>query len=296
VPARELLDGSITTTSSLDHPRSSSSGWSDVTYRPHQNGFRAACFKAPCPTRCAQSELIFPFKATGVGADINHKCHLLMTSPHGIDYGRNRDARNARENEAACGKFHSVMRRRKPNPAEPATDRAEFTNPREYLRATMANQRCSNAQRPDPITGAANRTTYGVESGPWIGRVPDGWLVSELARVRSGPGQGDLLFMREGSLLLYPSGWLWLDHAALGCVLVGSAGKDQPEEVTDTQLPRSQRRMLTTLRIGFWTFTVGHPGLARLQAAFGTIPIATAEADYLELRDALPGEAGIPLP
>ncbi len=160
----------------------------------------------------------------------------------------------------------------------------------------MANQSRSDAQRPDLFTSTANRSAYGVETGPWIGRVPGGWLVSELARVRSGLGQGDLLFMREGSLLLYPSGWLWLDHAALGCVLVGWAGQDQPEEVTDTQLPRSQRRMLTTLRIGLWTFTVGHPGLDRLQTAFGTISTATAEAEYLKLRAALPGEAGIPLP
>jgi hypothetical protein len=187
------------------------------------------------------------------------------------------------------------MRRRSPNPAEPATNRAELTSPREYLRASMANQRLSGRQRPNAITGTENRLAYGVETGPWIGRVPDGWLLTELARVRSGPGQGDLLFMREGSLLLYPSGWLWLDHAELGCVLVGWAGQDQPEEVADTQLPRSQRRMLTTLRIGLWTFTVGHPGLERLQTAFRTISTATAEAEYLELRAALPGEAGIPL-
>jgi hypothetical protein len=185
---------------------------------------------------------------------------------------------------------------RKPNPAEPATDRAELTSPREYLRASMANTRRSAAQRSNAITGNRNRLAYGVETGPWIGRVPDGWLVTELARVRSGPGQGDLLFMREGSLLLYPSGWLWLDHAALGCVLVGWAGQDQPEEVTDRQLPRLHRKMLTTLRIGLWTFTVGHPGLERLHTAFRTISTTTAETEYLELRAALPGEADIPIP
>jgi hypothetical protein len=184
------------------------------------------------------------------------------------------------------------MARRKPNPAEPATDRAELTSPREYLRASLANQRRSDRQRPDAVTGTANRLAFGVETGPWIGRVPDGWLLSELARVRSGPGQGDLLFLKEGSLLLYPSGWLWLDHAELGCVLVGWAGQDEPEEVTDTQLPRSQRRMLTTLRIGLWTFTVGHEGLDRLRTALATTSKATAEAEYSRLRAELPGEAG----
>ncbi len=62
--------------------------------------------------------------------------------------------------------------------------------------------------------------------------------------------------MREGSLLLYPSGWLWLDHGALGYVAVAWAGRDQPEEVVDNELPRIQRKVLTTLRLGLWTFTI----------------------------------------
>ena len=140
------------------------------------------------------------------------------------------------------------MSPRKANPAEPADDRAQLTDPREYLRSFMVNKQRSDAQRPDPVTSFENRSTFGVETGPWIGHVPAGWILSELARFRSGPGRWDLLFMREGSILLYPSGWIWLDHGALGWVELGWAGQVPLEEVEDTGLPRYQRSLLTTLR------------------------------------------------
>lgn len=172
---------------------------------------------------------------------------------------------------------------RKPNPAEPATDRSELTNPREYIRATMANKKRSEAQRPDLVTSSRNRSTFGVETGPWIGRVPDGWIASELARSRSGPGRWDLLFMREGSLLLYPSGWIWLDHAALGWVELGWAGQVHLEEVTDTALPRRWRSVLTTLKLGLWTFTVGPEAFGRLQSAFAALSPECPEDEYAAL-------------
>jgi hypothetical protein len=89
--------------------------------------------------------------------------------------------------------------------------------------------------------------------------------------------------MREGSLLLYPSGWLWLDHAALVYVAVGSAGRHQPEEVADNQLPRRQRKLLTTLRLGLWTFTVGHDALDRMLSGFATVSPEGSETQYSNL-------------
>jgi hypothetical protein len=175
----------------------------------------------------------------------------------------------------------------KPNPAEPALDRAGRANPREYRQAFLANRRRSDAQRPDPITSAHNRSNFGVETGPWIGRVPTGWTVAELARFRSGPGQTDLFFMREGSLLLFPSGLIWFDHANLGFVAPSWVGRDAMEEVTDTDLPRSQRRVLTTIRLGLWTFTVGHEAFGRLQLAWGAISPDGAEDDYMALKTVL---------
>jgi len=179
------------------------------------------------------------------------------------------------------------MTRRKPNPAEPAIDREGLTNPREYFRAYMANKKRSDAQRPDSVTSSRNRSTFGVETGPWIGRVPDGWIASELARARSGPDRGDLLFMREGSLLLYPSGWIWLDHAALGWVELGWAGQEPLEEVTDTDLPRRQRSVLTTLKLGLWTFTVGPEAFGRLRSAFTALSPECPEDEHAALLAAL---------
>ena len=164
------------------------------------------------------------------------------------------------------------MARRKSNPAQPATDRAELTDPREYKRAFMANKQRAILLRRDDITSSRNRSIYGVETGPWIGRVPHGWIGSELARVRSGPGSGDLLTMREGSLLHYPSGWFWLDHSALGFVELGWAGEVPLEEVTDTALARRERSVLTTLKLGLWTFTLSHEAFSRLSAFAGLSP------------------------
>ena len=86
--------------------------------------------------------------------------------------------------------------------------------------------------------------------------------------------------MQEGSLLLYSSGWLWLDHTALGYVAVGRAGLNQPEEVADKQLPKRQRKALTTLRLGLWTFTVGHEALDRLLSMFVTVSLESSETEY----------------
>jgi len=93
--------------------------------------------------------------------------------------------------------------------------------------------------------------------------------------------------MREGSLLLYPSGLVWLDHAELGTVAPSWVGKEALEEVTDTDLPLSQHRVLTTVRLGLWTFTVGHEAFGRLQSAFAALSPECAEDEYLVLLAAL---------
>jgi hypothetical protein len=144
----------------------------------------------------------------------------------------------------------------------------------------MANQQRSVAKRLDDVTSSKNRSIYGVEAGPWIGHVPNGWTVSELVRVRSGPGRGDLLAMREGSLVLYRSGWFWFDHCAVGFVELGWAGEVPLEEVTDTALPRRQRSVLTTLKLGLWTFTLGHEALDRLQSLFAGLSPRCPEDEY----------------
>jgi hypothetical protein len=174
------------------------------------------------------------------------------------------------------------MARHKFNPAEPATDRAELTDPKEYRRASLANKQRAILLRRDDITSSRNRTIYGVETGPWVGRVPHGWIGSELTRIRSGPGRGDLLAMREGSLVHYPSGWIWLDHSALGFVELGWAGEVPLEEVTDTALPRRQRGIVTTLKLGLWTFTLSHEAFARL-SAFDDVAPDRAEEDFSAL-------------
>ena len=175
------------------------------------------------------------------------------------------------------------MARQKSNPAEPAADRAALTDPKEYKRACIANKQRSELRRRDDITSSKNRSIYGVDSGPWIGHVPIGWSWAELARVRSGPGRGDLLTMREGSLFLYPSGWFWLDHCALGFVELGWAGEEPLEEVIDTALPRRHRGVLTTIKLGLWTFTVAHEALARFQSLFDGLSLASAEEEYSAL-------------
>jgi len=174
------------------------------------------------------------------------------------------------------------MPRHKPNPAEPATDRAELTDPKEYKQAFMANKKRATLLRRDDITSSRNRSIYAVETGPWIGRIPHGWVGSELARVRSGPGRGVLLAMREGSLLHYPSGWIWFDHSALGFVELGWAGEVPLEEVIDTALPRRQRDVLTTLKLGLWTFTVSHEAFDRL-SAFADLSTACPEDEFADL-------------
>lgn len=124
--------------------------------------------------------------------------------------------------------------------------------------------------RPSPIKGVQQRAAYGVESGPWIGRVPAGWIATELARVGDGKdGQNAGLFGREGSLLVYPTAVVWLDHSQLGSIQVGST-RDLLDFSVHEYNPfgsRFERRTLVRVQMGVFGFDMGRKGSARIKDA-----------------------------
>lgn len=124
-------------------------------------------------------------------------------------------------------------------------------------------------RRPRPVQARRQRDQFGIESGPWIGRVPDGWRLTELARMRTGKdGRGSDLALREGSLLVYPSGLVWLDHIALGSVTLGRISSVPDLAVMQAEMPsRFERRVLATVYIGDWRFDMGKKAATRVQDA-----------------------------
>src|SRR5437879_32073 len=96
-----------------------------------------------------------------------------------------------------------------------------------------------------------NRRVFGVSKGPWVGHLPHGFVLSEIARVRQAAGSiATRVTGREGCLVVYPCGMLWVDEGAPGVVTLSAFVEGLRVELRDRkELPRRERWSLVGLEV-----------------------------------------------
>jgi hypothetical protein len=154
------------------------------------------------------------------------------------------------------------------------------------FRDRQIGARWARETRPSPLTGVRNRASYGVESGPWIGRVPVGWTATELARVASGPDADFRLVGSEGSILVFPAGVIWLDHGALRSLQLGAVGRINLEVAPANMGSRFDRHALVRLQLGHVWFDAEQAAGERLQQSIQEAELDAQALSANELADA----------